>query len=410
MSKSRSKTPRISKNTAPATKRLIQPEIVIGHHSASPLAPQDEALFRAFQSNLLSLISHELRTPLTGILNALTALEDGETDGALSSGELVKMARQNAQRLHQALVALLDLASLESGTFHARLREVDLIRLVRRWIGTGEPLFKDRGLKAEVIYDESVAPAAVLADTQKLGRVIDLCFQIIAARAEVGSVVDIRISLNTVTLTCNLPEGLFKSWQAAWAESLTGLASGLSSPFSAFAGVLQSEQAFLSRSEEGLGSELLLIHEIMRLHQGKFDCLFDEGCFQVKMSIELPVLSSEEALRAVLTSRAYQVSSELGSVALVLIQVPDDVESNQFREEIRKNLFRTTDAVYPLPSLDRLALVLDDCKPEDAPILMARLSGALDRKLSFATAQCPSDVTDPAGLVAIAESRLLELC
>jgi signal transduction histidine kinase len=172
LSKSRSKTPRISKNSAPANKAQSsqsQPELAIGHSPPSPLAPQDETLFRAFQSNLLSLISHELRTPLTGILNALTALEDNSIDGALSSGELVKMARQNAQRLHQALVALLDLASLESGTFHARLREVDLIRLVRRWVGTGEPLFKDRGLRAKVTHDEGTPLAAVLADPQKLG-------------------------------------------------------------------------------------------------------------------------------------------------------------------------------------------------------------------------------------------------
>jgi hypothetical protein len=171
---------------------------------------------------------------------------------------------------------------------------------------------------------------------------------------------------------------------------------------------MQSEQAFLTRTEEGLGSEFLLIHEIMRLHGGTFHCQFDQfdKTHRVEIRIDLPSLSSEAALRAVLTSRAYQVSHELGSVALVLIQVPEAMGVSPFREEIRKNLFRTTDAVYPLPDSVQLAMVLDDCKPEDVEPLMARLSGALRRKLVYAAAQCPSDGVDPAALVAVAGERL----
>jgi cytochrome c oxidase cbb3-type subunit I/II len=79
------------------------------------------------------------------------------------------------------------------------------------------------------------------------------------------------------------------------------------SPTSAFSGVLQSEQAFLSRAEEGLGSEYLLIHEIMRLHQGRF--LAQRQGNQVGLVLELSAPDSEEMLRSVLLSRAYEVST-----------------------------------------------------------------------------------------------------
>src|SRR4051794_1670953 len=99
-SSSRSKTRRISKNSpseAPDTSGILgevmADALSVGHKPPATLSPQDETLFRAFQSNLLSLVSHELRTPLTGILNALSVLEEGAPSGDFSAEELITMAR-----------------------------------------------------------------------------------------------------------------------------------------------------------------------------------------------------------------------------------------------------------------------------------------------------------------------------
>jgi hypothetical protein len=381
----------------------------VGHRPPAMLTPQDATLFRSFQSNLLSLISHELRTPLMGILNSLGLLEEGAESAEFSATELVKMARQNAQRLNRTLSALLDLAALDSGTFHARLREVDLHRLVSGRIDAHRSLFRDRGLRVEEMADASTG-TGVLADPQKLGRAVDLALQALIPRAEADTLIQVRISSSSASLSCKLTAGTERLWDAAWTQALAGFEGGVASPTSAFAGVLQSEQAFLTRMEEGLGSEFLLIHEITRLHRGRFGA--ERRDQEVRLTIELPELSSESGLKAVLASRAYEISTELASVALVLIEIPSGAKNPEaFTAEVKKNLFRASDAVYLLRDRAQVALVLDDCKAEDAPRLMDRIGQKLAKKnldggLVFGVAQCPSDGLDPAMLFPLAESRL----
>ena len=381
--------------------------LTLGHQPGDQLPPQDEALFRSFQSNLLSLISHELRTPLMGILNALGLLEAGGDGGSeLSASELIRMARTNAQRLQQTLGALMDLAALDTGVFHARLREVDLHRIAVGRSGAHRSLFKDRGIELDDLTGPSEAP--VLADPQKLGRALDLCFQLILPRAAHGTHVQFNLLASRLVLSFELTSGMEQLWDSAWTHSLAGYQGGVASPGSAFAGVMKSEQAFLTRMEEGLGSELLLIHEILKLHGGLFSAT-REGA-QVKLGIELPSLSSEEGLHAVLASRAYAVSTELATVALILIEVPKGIGAEQFVSEVRKTLFRASDSVYSIPSRGQAALVLDDCKPEDAPRLMERLVARLRMgAIRFGTAQCPADGLDPGLLLPLANRRLCEI-
>lgn len=127
-------------------------ELAVGHADVGlRLQPQDAELFKAFQGNLLSLISHELRTPLTAILNSLSLLSENETGAAIGMprGEVLEMAYRNAQRLNQTLSSLLDLAALESGTFHIKLREVELQRLARGVTLVQDGVARRRGLSLE---------------------------------------------------------------------------------------------------------------------------------------------------------------------------------------------------------------------------------------------------------------------
>lgn len=335
-----------------------------------------------------------------GVLNALSMMEAGMS-GGLTQEELLMMARSNAQRLQRTLITLLDLASLESGTFHARLREVELVRLLRSRIESHAREIKDKGLR---LSEQFPAEAVVLADPQKFGRAIDLCLEVILSRVVRDSELEIRISSSGVALLFSLRQDAYDAWEQLWSQSVAGFEGGVASPVSAFAGVVQSEQAFLSRTEEGLGAELLLVHQILRAHHGRFTASHEAG--RVKLSLVLPQLSSEDGLSAVLRSRAYEVSTELASVALVLMDVPSAMDLEGFQTKIRAHLFRTTDAAYALPRRNQLALVLDDCKAEDIPGLMGRLEKSLGQKLSYAAAHCPSDGLDPGELVQIASKRL----
>lgn len=372
--------------------------LAVGHRPASTLKPQDEQLFRAFQSNLLSLISHELRTPLMGILNSVGLLDDelsgGENAGSgIPPAELAKMARQNAQRLQRTLTTLLDMASIESHAFHAHLREMELQRVVQGRFELQKFGFKDYEVQVEIEGDEEIV---CLGDPQKFSRAVDLCFENLSFRAKKGSVIKVRISsapVPAVVFKFELEPGAEKAWEAAWTHGLVGLEGGISSPASAFAGVMQNEQAFLTRTEEGLGSEFLLIHEIMRLHRGSFEQ--ETKGTKVTLELRLPDLSSEEALRAVLTSRAYVLSNQTSSVALILVKVPKGWEIEKFRTEFKRLLYRTTDGAYALQQRNEIAVVMDDYRRSDLPKLVSRVEGALQLKLTYSMAHCPEDVADP---------------
>lgn len=404
-------------------------------------SPQDEALFRDFQANLLSLISHELRTPLTGILNALGVLEEPTSFGGLSTQDLIKMAKENAQRLHEALTTLLDLGAMDSGSFRVRLREIDLCRLARTRVEFHQKLLASKNLTSAWTEDSLKLGALLLADPQKLGRAIDLCFQVLLPRAASGTQVEIRLTSHRLEIRFQLAPNMEKLWKTTWAASGIQLNNDPRAPYAAFAGVLQSEQAFLTRVEDGFGSEFLLIHEIMKQHHGKFSARLtslgepegiqnensvpepisdsdpvmgfgvegfggDRPSSQVELIIELPELTSEEGLQTALTSRAFQVSSELASVCLILMKVPGEMKQDEFKEAVRNRLFRASDAVYSLPEKKQLALIMDDCKPEDVAKLMERVSRELKQKLVFGSAQCPQDGLDPGGLVSLAQGRL----
>ncbi|MBI2712362.1 MAG: hypothetical protein HYX41_05830, partial [Bdellovibrio sp.] len=386
-------------------------DLAIGYDPHSALSPQDEALFKAFQSNLLSLVSHELRTPLTGILNALSVLDEGALLQGISQEDLIKMARENALRLHQALTVLLDLATLESGNFQARLREVDLNRILATRLELHQPLLKAKNITLEFLSkphsngaSQEEGTSIVLADPAKLGRAIDLCLQVAIPRCEKNSRIALKVTESGLRIRFELSKAMEKLWETSWSQSLAGFQAGVASPHSAFGGVMQSEQAFLSRVEDGFGSEFLLIHEIMKLHGGKFSAVLNDQI--AELTIEIPELESEQALRAVLKSRAYQASHELGAVTLILVEVPQKMELKSLKERILQNLFRTTDTVYLLPEKHLICLVLDDCKASDAPKVMSKIGRNLGLSLNYGVSHCPSDTLDPEKLIELSQKRL----
>ncbi len=345
------------------------------------------------------------------ILNSLSLLEMGQA-GDFRPEELVAIARRNADRLHHALNDILDVASLESGVFHVKLRELDLERLVDARVSARKLLLRDRGIQVDVIRPAVKGEAVqqpVLADPQKLGRAIDLCLHILASRTREASVLQVRVDTRSVEFIFELDATKRALWEQAWSEAQAGIQAGVRSPGSAFRGTLASEQEFLTREEEGLGSEFLLAHEIIRLHRGEFRVFQDT---HTHLCIELPALEDEEGLRAVLASRAHAASHELSSVALGLIWIPTGEDVATFRRRVQKSLFRSTDAVYPLAEHGAVALVLDDCKPEDAPGLIGRIQRSLGYSeggsLEYGLSSCPSDGADPDHLITAALRRLRE--
>lgn len=413
------------------TEKAFADTLSVGHQPAGELSPQDQVLYRALQANLLSLISHELKTPLTGILNATALLEDADISfksgargaGSFSGHDLLIMLRQNADRLHRTLAMLLDLAAIESGTFRARLSEIVLERhLKARFTGKHKVIIDNHPISFSAGKSQETE-THILADPRKLERALDLCLQIMVRRIMKGSNISIRIVVNEIQhkfikFESAMDPSKVELWNKDWLQGLAGYESGISSPSSpfasAFSGVLQSEQEFLRRQEEGLGSELILIHEIMKLQHGKLNSLIDEKRFT--LTLEFPSLSSEEGLNAILASRMSRISDDLHSVGLVLIQIPTVLELPDFsqkinqkiNQKIRKTLFKTTDTVHSLPEQGLVALILDDCKAEDGLKVMKRITKVFNRGFAFGAAHCPTDTIESKMLIDICRQNILK--
>jgi PAS domain S-box-containing protein len=85
------------------------------------------------KSDFVSTVSHELRTPLTSVRGALGLLEAGVVGPISPQGlDLIRIARENAERLIRLISDMLDLDKIEAGKFDLRraaLTPSDLVRV-----------------------------------------------------------------------------------------------------------------------------------------------------------------------------------------------------------------------------------------------------------------------------------------
>ena len=351
------------------------------------------------------------------ILNSLTLLEEGHEEG-FAPGELVTLARRNAEKLNAALSALLDVAEVEKGLLRLSLREVDLERVAHDRVRLQAPSLRDRGLGVVWLSgsvetgSEMTVKRTVLADPQKLARLVDLGLGLLAERAQSGSDLELGVGARSLALTAELQAGQGARLRAAWAEATTEaqdaarqgkLSAGRAG--AAFRGTRQTEREFLTRDEEGLGSGWVLLLDWMKLHEGTVS-LDLTSPHLARLRFEFPEVTSEKALTSILASRAYRSTHDLSAVALGLIEVPKGLSVPEFQARVQSQLFRASDSVYALPKTHRVAVVLDDCKPEDAPGLMGRIRDRLGQPLKMGVACCPSEGLDPSYLLELAGRRL----
>lgn len=386
----------------------------VGHRPAPVLQPQDEELFRAFQSNLLSLISHELRTPLTGILNSLSVLSEhdfGSTeksqDSSLPIDELFKMAYQNSKKLNSSLSQLLDLAAIESGSFCLNMREVQPKWVLEKVLESMNFLLqqRDQKLQIETLPGRPDQEIVFLSDPQRLKRACEWVMEYLSPRAKPSSKWIATITPNAIEFSAELEnDDTGPELDEEWTRAEVGFRAGVASPSSAFSGTVRSESEFLSRSREGLGSELMLTHEVMRLHGGDFQ--FQREGSQVRYLMSFPEISSSESLKQILSSRIYATTAGLGNVALVLVKAEPGESLDTLRSQLKKTLFRASDAVYDYDNQGVLALLMDDCSEKDLPQVIQRLESTIGRPLSQGLVLCPRDGTDAETLIRLALSGL----
>jgi signal transduction histidine kinase len=214
---------------------------------AEALAELDRAK-TAFFSN----VSHEFRTPLTLMLGPVEdALADADHALAPAQRERLSLVLRNGHRLQKLVNALLDFARIEAGRAQASYEETDLAKLTAELASAFESTIERGGLRYEV--DCAPLPARVFVDHDMWEKIVlnllSNAFKFtfegsirVALRAR-GD----RVELEVADTGVGIPE-----------HELAHL-------FERFHRV----QGARSRTHEGSGIGLALVHELTKLHGGE---------------------------------------------------------------------------------------------------------------------------------------------
>lgn len=350
------------------------------------------------------------------MLNPLRVLDEGVTGQPFKSSELINMARRNAEGLERTLSQLLELAEIEGGGFHARLTEVDLERLVRTRLAAKRAFLTERRLTVDVQVetDSETGALAVIADLGKLARVFDLSVEWVAPFVDTTSHLVVKVNARGFELSFALIAEKSEDWSERWLEAQVGLQSRVASPGSAFRGVVMSESQFLSRTEEGLGAELWLIHEWVRLHQGQvIERSPRAGRGLAGLVVQLPTPTGMARLKQILAFQVERVIRDLSDFSLVLLRIPESAPQNGLElgawvRELRSKALGRADLAVAVPS--GVALILESCAPSEQAWIMGRVERTLGlaQPLHWAGVHVPTDVMDPAEILALAQRRLRE--
>jgi PAS domain S-box-containing protein len=123
------------------------------------------------KDEFIATVSHELRTPLTSIHGSLSLLDGGvPANSPQKSAELIRIAKDNSQRLVRLIDDILSIAKIESETMKFQLRPVNLEELVAGAVEANQDYAKQFGV--HLLVRSGTENARVLGDEDRLMQVL----------------------------------------------------------------------------------------------------------------------------------------------------------------------------------------------------------------------------------------------
>jgi signal transduction histidine kinase len=136
-----------------------------------------------------SIVSHELRTPVAGLLGFLqTTVDHWEEMTDAERRQAVARAEQNADRLQQLTVDVLDSTGMESGQLHLEPERVDLGGVVDEAVASARDVHPGRELSAS-----NDGPVPVDADASRIRQVLANLVDNAVKSSPPGSPVEVRV-------------------------------------------------------------------------------------------------------------------------------------------------------------------------------------------------------------------------
>ncbi len=211
------------------------------------LAELDEAK-TAFFSN----VSHEFRTPLTLMLGPLEELESSGEVTSAQGREQLDSVRRNALRLLKLVNTLLEFSRIEAGRLEGSFRPTDLAEATADLASTFRSAIEAAGLRLEV--DAHPLPERVYVDRAMWERIV---LNLLSNALKFTFSGEIRIGIG--------PSADGRAAELRVADTGTGIPpEALPRLFERFRRVRGAK----SRTHEGTGIGLALVHDLAELHGG----------------------------------------------------------------------------------------------------------------------------------------------
>ena len=253
---------------------------------AEALAAIDRA-----KTTFFSNVSHEFRTPLTLMLAPLEDLRASASSG-WEERERIELLHRNAQRLLRLVNSLLDFSRIEAGRVDAVYEPTDLAALTADLASTFRSTMERAGL-AYHVETERLAGAVYVDRGMWEKIVLNLLSNAFKFTFQGSVTVRLRESQGSAELVVS--------------DTGTGIsARELPRLFERFHRI----EGARSRSHEGTGIGLALVHELVRIHGGRIEVASEEGVgttFSIKIphgTAHLPSerIRAERALQSTATS------------------------------------------------------------------------------------------------------------
>ena len=254
-----------TKYMLPFMKRFAEDVLCMqeGLQNAVDSAVRDQRM----KAELITNVSHDLKTPLTSIVNYVDLLKKCEIQDETAL-KYVSVLDEKAHKMKKLIEDLVEASKASSGAMEIHPVKINLCELAAQAVGEHEDELKKYSI--ELVLKMPDEPVMVMADAQKVSRVIENLFSNIrkyalegtrvyidvAAGTEYGSVIFKNISKNALDIS---PEELTRRFVRGDA----------------------------SRSGEGSGLGLSIAKDLCELQNGKLGLQIDGDLF--KAVVALPI-------------------------------------------------------------------------------------------------------------------------
>lgn len=139
----------------------------IGHFIAIKQDISERKEIESMKNDFISMVSHELRTPLTSIRGALGLIAGGVAGELPAKAKsMVDIANKNSERLIRLINDILDIEKIESGKMDFRMKEMDLLPLIKQVMQANRAYAEPFGV--EFVLKSKLESAWINGDSDKL--------------------------------------------------------------------------------------------------------------------------------------------------------------------------------------------------------------------------------------------------